>query len=146
MLQDAGFSNYRYDIFIKRVVVKKFVWGLQSEEGWATSYSNENEDIDVLPFWSDEAYASACAKDNWTEYQAASIPLAEFLENWCVGIANENKLIGVNWDTNMFGKEVNALSLALEILKLLKIDNVNIPFFEFKDIDDFIETLNHSLN
>jgi hypothetical protein len=146
MLQDVSFSDYRYDLFIKRVVVQKSVWGLQSDEGWATSYSNENEDIDVLPFWSDEAYANACAKDNWKEYIAASIPLAEFLENWCIGIAKDNKLIGVNWDTNMFGNEVRALDLAFEILKMLKIENVSIPFFEYKDVDDFIEILNHSLN
>jgi hypothetical protein len=146
MFQDTATIDYRYNFFIKRVIEMNLVWGLENEDGWATSSSNENEDIGVIPFWSDRAYANACAKDHWTNYAPTSIPLAEFLENWCVGMANDNTLIGVNWDANMFGKEVNALNLALKILRLLKISNVNIAFLEYNDVDDFIEKLNHSLN
>jgi hypothetical protein len=114
------------------------VWGLKSKEGWANSESNDNEEIDVIPFWSDRAYAKACARDDWKNYSANEIPLAEFLENWCLGMAENETLVGTNWDANMFGKENDALVVALDILNHLKNIDSSITFRNYSNIDEFI--------
>ncbi|HZX59608.1 MAG TPA: DUF2750 domain-containing protein, partial [Mucilaginibacter sp.] len=106
--------------------------------GWANADSIDNEEIVVIPFWSDRAYAKACARDDWKSYSATEIPLAEFLESWCVGMAENGTLIGANWDANMFGKESNALIVAADILNRLNEINSTIAFRDYNSIDEFI--------
>ena len=59
MLQDIATIESKYKSFIERVAVSKLVWGLKNKSGWANSTSIDNEEIDVIPFWSDRAYAKA---------------------------------------------------------------------------------------
>jgi hypothetical protein len=112
--------------------------GVEKQEGWANSHSNDNEEISIIPFRSDRAYAKACAHDDWKNYSATEIPLAEFLESWCVGMAENKTLVGANWDVNMFGKESDALVVAFDILTLLKENNSTIRFRDYSSIDEFI--------
>lgn len=145
MFQDTAASDYKYNLFVKRVSELNLVWGLENEDGWASSHSNDYEGIEIILFWFGRTYATACAKDNWSSYKAKSIPLAEFLESWCIGMANDNTMIGTNWDPNMFGKEINTLTIALEIATLLKINKCDTSFLEYDDIDDFIVKLKQAL-
>lgn len=138
MLQDIATIDSKYKFFIERVVASKLVWALKSKAGWANSSSVDNEEIDVIPFWSDRAYAKACARDDWKNYSATEIPLAEFLESWCAGMVENETLVGTNWDANMFGKESNALVAALDILNQLKKNNSTITFRDYGSIDEFI--------
>lgn len=138
MLQDTATTESKYNLFIERVVASKSVWGLQNKKGWANSYSNDSEEVDVIPFWSDRAYAKVCAIDDWKSFTATSILLSDFLEYWCVGMAEDNALAGINWDANMFGKEVSASELAIEILNRLKAIDSAIEFMEYSSIDELI--------
>jgi hypothetical protein len=138
MLQDITTIENKYKSFIERVSATKLVWGLKSKSGWANSHSTENEEIDVIPFWSDRAYAKACARDDWKEYTATEIPLAEFLESWCVGMAENETLVGANWDANMFGKESDALIVAFDVLTQLSEINSAITFQNYSSINEFI--------
>lgn len=137
MLQDITTIENKYKSFVERVAASKLVWGLKNKEGWANSHSNDNEEISIIPFWSDRAYAKACARDDWKNYSATEIPLAEFLESWCAGMAENETLVGTNWDANMFGKESNALAVAFDILNRLKENNSTITFREYSTIDEF---------
>ncbi len=124
-----------YKSFIEKTVASKLVWGLQSKNGWANSYSNDNEDVDVIPFWEDRFYAKSAAVDDWKGYNATSIPLSDFLENWCVGMKEEKILAGINWDPKMNGEEVDVSKLAIDILDRLKAIDSAIDFFEYDSID-----------
>lgn len=138
MLQDTATIESKYQVFINRVAATKLVWALKNKDGWANSHSNGNEDDDIIPFWSDRAYAKVCARDEWRGYLAVEIPLAEFLESWCVGMAENETLAGINWDANMFGKESDALSLALDILNQLNAIDSAIVFRNYTSINEFI--------
>ena len=129
-------TESKYKTFIERVVASKLVWGLQDKKGWANSYSNDSEDVDVIPFWEDRFYAKSSAVDDWKGYTASSIPLSDFLENWCVGMIEENILAGINWDAKMIGNEVNASKLAIDILDRLKAIDSAIEFMEYGSIDE----------
>ncbi|MDO6678264.1 DUF2750 domain-containing protein [Shewanella sp. 4_MG-2023] len=113
VFQDVATTESNYQRFLKRVSEFGAVWGLKHPEGgWAVCPSNEYEDIDVYVFWSDEAYALRCAKDNWKEYKPEMITLDSFIDNWLHGMHKDDCLVGANWDANMFGKEVEPIEVA----------------------------------
>lgn len=119
--------------FAKAVCKSKIVYGLESEEGFAISdsadYDDENgEPVEVICFWSEEAAAASCAKEAWANYQVVEIPLAEFMENWCIEMNNEGLLAGIDFDANLSGSEIEPLELALELAKALRSMNKTISF------------------
>lgn len=144
MLQDIASIETKYQLFIERAAATKLVWGLMSKEGWANSHSNEDEDIAIIPFWSDRAYAKACARDDWKGFSPTSIPLAEFLESWCIGMAEQGDLIGANWDANMFGKESDALEVAIDIINKIKQMNSTLPLRNYSSLDELAADINQS--
>ncbi|MBB6129229.1 DUF2750 domain-containing protein [Mucilaginibacter lappiensis] len=146
MLQDIATTESKYKLFIEKVAASKLVWALKSKNGWANSHSNESEDVDVIPFWSDRAYAKTCARDDWKGYLPVEIPLAEFLESWCIEMADNEVLAGINWDVNMFGKESTALNVALDILEQLNAINSAISFKNYNSINEFITEISESLD
>ena len=145
MLQNISTVEYKHKKFIERVVEFQTVWGLNSEEGWATSCSNVNEHIEVIPFWSDRAYASACVKGDWITYKPESMSLTMFLENWCIGMHNDQVLAGTNWDANLFGKEVQPLRLAFDLLQHAKSTHQTITVTRYKSVEDFENQVNEVL-
>ncbi|MBB6112519.1 Protein of unknown function [Mucilaginibacter lappiensis] len=146
MLQDIATTESKYKLFIEKVAASKLVWALKSKNGWANSHSNDSEDVDVIPFWSDRAYAKLCARDDWKGYLPVEIPLAEFLESWCIEMADNEVLAGINWDVNMFGKESTALNVALDILEQLNAINSAISFKNYNSINEFITEISESLD
>ena len=141
MHQDHITVKLRHEKFIKKVCETNIVYGLESEEGFATSNSNDFDDendepIGIICFWSEKALANSCIKNSWVDYRVAEIPLSEFIENWCVGMNNDCLLVGTNFDQNMFGFEIEPLELILELVKELKINKSNITFQKFDDLDD----------
>ena len=137
MLQDTATIEYKHKKFIERVVNFDAVWGLESDEGFATSESNDFEGAEVIPFWSDKAYAAALIKEDWRHYQPTSMPLVDFIENWLVGMYNDGLLVGTNWDANMFGKEIEPLELALEIADEVIAKGKSLSLNKYKDIIDY---------
>lgn len=146
MTQNETLLASRYNLFVAKVAAAKIVWGLQNKKGWANSHAADDEDTTVVPFWSERAYAKACAKDAWRDYAATEIPLVDFLESWCLGMADDDLLAGINWDANMLGKEVNPLQLAVDILEQLKVIKSAIKFADRSSIDDFIADIKLSLD
>jgi hypothetical protein len=128
----------KYKQFIEQAAASKLVWGLKDKQGWANTDSSGEEEGDVIPFWSDKAQAKTCARDDWKGYLPTFIALPEFLESWCMEMAENNVLAGINWDANMFGKEVNGLELALDILDQLKALGTDIKFLNYESVDAFI--------
>ena len=145
MYQNASTTEYKHRKFIQRVVEFEIVWGLESEEGFATSNSNEDDDTAVIIFWSDRAYANAHVKEDWSNYKTSQMPLAEFIENWLVGMHNDKILVGTNWDANMFGKESEPLQLALEIIDELKSKEKMVKLTKYEDMEDFETQIRRAL-
>src|SRR5688572_11787730 len=129
MIQDP--ANANHSKFVARVVELETVWGLKTKEGWAVTASDEHQDIKVFLFWSEKSNADACAKEDWSYYVPESIPLAKFLEDWCVGMHYDNVLVGTDWDMNISGKEIEPLSLALEIAEKLRESNKQVGFTKY---------------
>jgi hypothetical protein len=115
-------SEARHEQFLDRVVASGVVWGLKSAEGWVVSSStaDETEDAEIMPFWSDRAYAKQCATDDWSVYAPTEIPLDLFMKHWLPGMANDQCLVGTNWNAHMVGYEIAPLDLLEEFEEALK--------------------------
>jgi hypothetical protein len=137
MLQDTSIIDNKHKKFIERIIEFEIVWALQSDEGFAVSESNDFEKAEVIPFWSDKAYAKAVAKAGWQHYEPEPMPLSDFIENYLVGMHSDGLVVGTNWDANMFGKEIEPLDLALEIAEVLISKRKNLELLKFKNISDY---------
>lgn len=141
MIQNIEVIKKRYKQFINEVSANKVVWGLKNSEGLATSSSlkyndSNNKPIELVCFWSNKKLAKVSSKNWGEEYIPSKISLAEFIENWCIGMYNEDILVGVNFDWNMFGEEIEPLVVAYEIIQKLKEQNEDLDFLKFDGIID----------
>lgn len=83
-----------YFHFIREVVATGIVYCLRDtqSEYVAACTSNQfvtqddEEQVGVFAFWSDKEKAQACQKEEWKEYTVSEIPLAEFMEDWCLSM------------------------------------------------------------
>ncbi|WP_347218933.1 DUF2750 domain-containing protein [Chryseobacterium sp.] len=141
MLQDPITLQNRYKDFIKKVSKTETVYGLKDDKGYATSYSNDQEyedgePVQIICFWSDAARAKSCVSKEWNRYEATPVPLNEFLENWCLGMNSDGLLVGINFDSNLFGYEAEPLEVVLEIIEELKKNGKSLPLRKFDDLED----------
>ena len=102
------------DRFIVEAMELGCVWGLEGPDGWALSASEAHDDIDVMPFWSQESFARAHCQDDWANYKPVAIELVEFLEDWLPGLHEDVLLVGVNWNADLDGEELEPLDLLEE--------------------------------
>ncbi|KMQ64914.1 hypothetical protein ACM46_11955 [Chryseobacterium angstadtii] len=151
MLQDHITVENRHKDFIKKVSETEVVYALEDENGFAVSYSNEleyedGEPVQIICFWSDEARAKSCINDEWIGYKVSTIPLSDFIENWCLGMNNDGIVAGTNFDSNLFGYEAEPLELVLDILEVLKKTEKNFPLRKFESFDDMQKQIKEVLN
>jgi len=140
----------KHEKFIKSVCETNSVYGLACEDGFATSSSTNFEDeagepVGIICFWSEKALANSCIKNGWKEYKLTEISLAEFIENWCIGMDNDELLVGTNFDQNMFGFEIEPFDLMIELVEELKTTKKELEFLKFKNLADLEDQINKSL-
>lgn len=103
--------DQNYDLFIDDALATGCVWGLENDDGWALCPSHVNDDIDVLPLWSQPEYAKRHAVDEWSDYRVVPISLEELLDDWLPGLHEDITLVGPNWNSQLEGDEVEPLDL-----------------------------------
>tara|TARA_R110000772_G_scaffold35177_6_gene84888 strand:- start:738 stop:1124 length:387 start_codon:yes stop_codon:yes gene_type:complete len=96
------------------------VWALKGEDGWALCASIEFEDTEVLPFFSNKESAALLCSGDWEGYLPDPIPLESFLEDWLPGMHEDNALLGLNWNPDMEGAELEPAELAKAIESALE--------------------------
>jgi hypothetical protein len=146
MSEDTEITDLAYRSFIEKTAASKLVWGLYDKKGWASSHSAESQDIALVPLWGERSLAKICAKDDWRGYTPTEIPLAEFLEGWCIDLAENDILIGVNWNAKLLGWEASALDIALDILTRLSVMQSAITFSNYGSLDEFIAEVNQLID
>jgi hypothetical protein len=104
--------NANYQHFIEQTQKSGQVWGLRSSEGWLIVDSVEFEDTDVMPLWSDEAYAQAHCVGEWEHFKPAAIGVEDLIADWLPGMDEDGTLTGPNWNAELEGMEVEAIEIA----------------------------------
>lgn len=106
--------------FLERVIDQGMVWALHHRDGWALAPSADNDSRLVLPLWSVESMAVACATEDWADYRAEPIVLDELLEAWLPGLEKDGYLAGIDWTDDLEGIEVPPLELQVDLETLIE--------------------------
>lgn len=91
--------NETITAFLNEVKEPQNIWALQDieSEDWVVLDSINYENSEVMPVWGSKEKAQAHCIDEWKNYQAVAIPLAEWFEFWVEDLIEDNIIIGVNW-------------------------------------------------
>ncbi|ADT87233.1 DUF2750 domain-containing protein [Vibrio sp. Vb2880] len=100
------------ELFIKESQENNLVWGLRNEEGWLSCESTEFEESEVMPFWSSKEDAQFHNVEEWADFEVLEIPLDIFVEDWLITLDEDGVLVGINWNANLDGKELEPSELA----------------------------------
>jgi hypothetical protein len=100
-----------YVTFLSDAVATGCVWALESEEGFALCASVSNEELDVMPMWSQPEFAQAHVVGEWEGFNVVPIALDELLDEWLPGMHEDLTLVGPNWNADMEGDEIEPLDL-----------------------------------
>ena len=115
MFQDRASVEASHQRFINRIISHEIVYCLSDSHGVANTISNDDEELDVLMFWSDRAYALRSKKSLEPSLQPQEIELFDFLFRWLPGMSSDGVLAGTNWDSNLIGVEKDPFDLREEI-------------------------------
>jgi hypothetical protein len=141
MIQDSIIIEKRHKRFIKKICESEIVFGLKNHKGFATSSSinyenNEGKPIGIICFWAEKSLAKSCIEKDWLDYKVSEILLCDFIENWCLGMENDELLVGSEFDRNMFGFESEPMELIIELITELKSIGKDLSFKKFEGILD----------
>ena len=102
----SSLDESRLDRFCTRVAAKGEVWVLSEGEDCAVVESNDYEESEVMPFWSDQADAAKAATGDWARYKPAVITLDDFLGSWLPSMDEDGLLVGPDWSDELEGDEI----------------------------------------
>lgn len=114
-----NFDN-NYHQFLEEALETGCVWGLEGPDGWALCASVKNDDITVMPLWSQPEYAQEHNSGDWQAYEAIPIAVAELLDDWLPGMHEDVIMVGPNWDEDLQGLEVEPLDLLEALEEILQ--------------------------
>lgn len=105
--------------FVEQACLQLELYGLYDEnEGWANCHAHDNSDASaVYLFWSDKKSATTLKNAEWENYQVTAIELGVFLDSWLDGMQKKQAFVGVNWDENLYGLEIEAMILKNSLLE-----------------------------
>jgi len=106
----------QYERFIEETIELEIVWNLESEDGFAVCESDQFEGKHVMPFWSTEQDAKAACCDDWNDYKPNPIRFDDFIDAWLHGMAEDEMYVGVNWNSELAGVEIEPVILIEDLL------------------------------
>ncbi len=112
-------ADENYDRFIEEALSTGCVWGLESDDGWALCPSVNNDELSVMPLWSQPEFAKLHCQEEWKDYRVIPISLEELLDDWLPGMHEDLLLVGTNWDSELEGEEVEPLDLLEDIDRIV---------------------------
>src|SRR5690606_41574940 len=86
------------DRFIVEAMENGCVWGLQSEEGWALCASEDYDDVEVMPLWSQETFVRHHCRDECADYIPVAIELEELVHYLLPLMTEDSWVVGYNWN------------------------------------------------
>ena len=101
-------SAEQADLFLETVLETGAVYGLSKfeESGWANCPSNQDE-TDVLLFFSTEAAAKALQTKEWVDYHLIRLDLDLFMNGWLPNMIDDGLYCGLDWGPELVGLELD---------------------------------------
>lgn len=133
--------NLILENFVNKICEDGVVYSMENKDAFALCGSNQyttdnGEAVTVFCFWSNEDLAKSCRVEDWSDFIINEFSIISFIEDWCVGIYNDSFLVGLDFNSEMVGLEVDPIDLILKITKKLKSLKIDLDFEHFKNIQD----------
>lgn len=115
-------EDEEYNRFIRSIIGSQTLYTLVSDEGDiaecpSTEYEEDDgEPVPVFCVWHDRAQAQACKVEEWTDYQLEALPLDFFLHEWLVSMDQDAVLLGVDFDSELYGLEIEPVEVLADLL------------------------------
>ena len=126
-----------YQSFINTLLAQQVVYTLMNDEDdWAECPSSEydghdGEPIPVYCVWATAEAAQVCQTEEWADYQIEAISLADFLQDCLLNLDEDEILVGIEFDVELYGMEIEPIELLGDILdaaeqqgKVLAVDDL----------------------
>ena len=147
MSESSQLLTDKYFHFIRKVVASGIVFCLKDEKEYAAACTSsqfeaeDGEEVAVIPFWSEKEYAQNCVQEEWEDYKVSEIPLADFMENWCLHLLEEDTVAGIDFDEDLFGYEEHRIHLLKELIAEVEANKLNLTFQSFSSLNDLRDYL-----
>jgi hypothetical protein len=115
-------EDEEYNRFIRSIIGSQTLYTLVSDEGDiaecpSTEYEEDDgEPVPVFCVWHDRAQAEACKVEEWVDYQLEALPLDFFLHEWLVSMDQDAVLLGVDFDSELYGLEIEPVEVLADLL------------------------------
>jgi hypothetical protein len=115
-------EDEEYNRFIRSIIGSQMLYTLVSDEGDiaecpSTEYEEDDgEPVPVFCVWHDRAQAEACKVEEWADYQLEALPLDFFLHEWLVSMDQDAVLLGVDFDSELYGLEIEPVEVLADLL------------------------------
>ena len=115
-------EDEEYNRFIRSIIGSQTLYTLVSDEGDiaecpSTEYEEDDgEPVPVFCVWHDRAQAEACKVEEWADYQLETLPLDFFLHEWLVSMDQDAVLLGVDFDSELYGLEIEPVEVLADLL------------------------------
>jgi hypothetical protein len=109
--------------FFNEVKATQMIWALQDKasDGWVIVDSANFEDTDTMLVWSRESLAQAHCTEEWADYVPTQISVADWLEFWVEDLAEDNVIIGIDWDNADSAEEMELTEFSQAIADIEKL-------------------------
>lgn len=97
--------------FLPESAAQGCVWALEGDEGFALCESEKYPQTEVMPFWSQREFAEQQVDGEWQDYRVVPVDLEEFMDDWLTGMHDDVILVGINWNAELEGVEMEPLDL-----------------------------------
>ncbi|KUJ83602.1 DUF2750 domain-containing protein [Microbulbifer flavimaris] len=97
--------------FLPESAAQGCVWALEGDEGFALCESEKYPQTEVMPFWSQREFAEQQVDGEWQDYRVVPVDLEEFMDDWLTGMHDDVILVGINWNAELEGIELEPLDL-----------------------------------
>lgn len=127
----------RYTQFVQQVVRQCAVFTLQDEEDFFAECPSESYDdtlgnpVPIYCFWHNADDALACQQDEWQDYALLEITLDEWINEVLIPMDTDEQLVGVAFDAELFGTEIEPIELLMDILTEIEQQNCADEFESF---------------
>ena len=116
-------NKLQLSTFLNDIKPTQTLWALQDKksEDWVVLDSLQFEETEVMPLWSNQTLAQTHCVEEWKDYVATAITLADWFEYWVDDLLADNVVIGLNWGDVAGDVEIDLAELtqALTEIELL---------------------------
>lgn len=115
-------EDKEYTRFVQALLESQTVFTLSDDEGIAECPSNEftdgtdDEPVPVYCLWSSEQAALACRSEEWSHYELDAVPLSVLMGEWLLAMDEDEVLVGIDFDAELYGMEVEPVELLGDLL------------------------------